>query len=598
MKNEAEKSIEVFKDFLDQCHLSSPANYYMSELVRFVYPAKKISFKKVLNLWDLFLKEDSQGGDLNFYTHIPYCFQRCHFCCYPGYKLESRKILNPYISDIFNYYSAFREIFKEKEFTNLYIGGGTPSILSEKSIERLLSEIFSSFNFKKDGEKTFEMSPISASLGKLKVVKKFGFNRVSFGVESFNSKTLKLNNRGYQNYNMVKKAVRDAHSLGFEYISLDLMIGLYGDDKSSVIKNFEKAIELNPFSIFLYPLQPISGYLENTYKFDREQYFNYRQDLFSSVIASLIEIAERKGYAIPDFSLFNFNLGDSGAFSFTKKNGLSSKKNSYIFGDSNCRNSVFGTGFQSSSYIHKKIRYKMEEKLTSDPFDYYFFGNEYDERKEMIDYILRVFSSKKFISQGLFREIFGKDILIEFKSSIDTLIDLNIISLEEDKIYFNLDHPKDRLIYSLFFFDRNDLVAAIERKKNEGKNLKKVNALPRKGLISNEDIEKGNKLIKELEILIEESNKLTPLRVIDGTLVKKNNKSIIIRTKDDYNNFRKIILNDSSVFVEIFLEDVTYKELFKKKILLKKINKNDSLSLLVYDKEDKTYGVIINKMSV
>ncbi len=467
MKDEIRKDIVLYRDFLKRCHLSAPENFNMFQMVQAVYPDRKMDMQSVLNIWKDFLESTPREGVLNFYTHVPYCFERCHFCCYSGFKLKKDRDLKEYVRILKRYYRFFKKTFEGEEFTNLYIGGGTPSILSNELIKDLLSEIFRCFNFKKDGEKTFELNPVSSSYEKLKTVKSFGFNRVSFGVESFNPKVLKLNNRGYQTEEMVSGGIKDARKLGFDFINIDLIGGLYDEDGDSIIRGFKKAIKLQPFSVSFYPLQPVNEYLKNTFKINADEYFKYRRKILKAVTSDLCGIAESAGYLPPDRFRIKLNMNDSGSIVFIKKNHPQEQKNAYIFNSRDEIGSVLGIGFKSLSRVYKRAAYKMDEVLDVNPEEYYFTGDTYDKKKEMLDYILSNLSYQKFISKSNFYDNFGEEITKEFGEVIKKLKESGIASVDGDEIKFNTGHPKECLLYSLLFFNRNDIKKAIKRRKRQ-----------------------------------------------------------------------------------------------------------------------------------
>ena len=246
---------DLYRRFLEKCHKTLLTNYFLADLDALVYPESKVRLDEIIKAW--------QGASqINFYTHIPFCYRKCDFCCFSSYIPSNEKEINLYVKDLIKYYDFFSPIFKDKSFTNLYFGGGTPSILKEKEMKDLLTSLFDLFKFDDDGQKVMEFNPATSSKGKLKLLKDFGFNKVSFGVQTFNQETLRLNNRGYQTPEMVKEAVSDAKDLGFEIVNIDLLFGLYGDTSKDLIENVKRSLDLNPDTIHLYSLQPTSHYFK------------------------------------------------------------------------------------------------------------------------------------------------------------------------------------------------------------------------------------------------------------------------------------------------------------------------------------------------
>jgi oxygen-independent coproporphyrinogen-3 oxidase len=138
---------------------------------------------------------------------------------------------------------------KTASIESVFIGGGTPSTINAKLYAALFTKIKK--YLKHDAEITAEANPNSASKEWLKGMKELGVNRISFGVQSFNDKKLKLLNRAH-NKKQAKQAVLDAKKAGFENISIDIIYSVYGDTKELLQEDIETAFTL--------PINHISAY--------------------------------------------------------------------------------------------------------------------------------------------------------------------------------------------------------------------------------------------------------------------------------------------------------------------------------------------------
>ncbi len=163
------------------------------------------------------------------YIHIPFCDSKCHYCSFHSYV------------DKFHLKQAYMEalkkqlLFELKRFQaqnnsieSIFVGGGTPSTVKVK----LYKEIFQLLlpYLQKNAEITFEANPNSASKEWLEGIYALGANRISFGVQSFDTKKLKLLNRVHTPQ-QAAKAIENAKIVGFDNISLDLIYGVMGDSK-------------------------------------------------------------------------------------------------------------------------------------------------------------------------------------------------------------------------------------------------------------------------------------------------------------------------------------------------------------------------------
>jgi len=184
------------------------------------------------------------------YIHIPFCDSKCHYCSFNSYvdkfnlKTSYMYALNEQlISDI----KKFK--VKKNSVKSVFIGGGTPSTINPT----LYLKIFETFFpfLKENAEITIEANPNSATKDWLEGMKNLGVNRISFGVQSFDEKKLKLLNRAHSK-NQALKAVENAKEVGFKNISIDLIYGVSCDSKELLKNDIELASKL--------PINHLSAY--------------------------------------------------------------------------------------------------------------------------------------------------------------------------------------------------------------------------------------------------------------------------------------------------------------------------------------------------
>lgn len=190
---------------------------------------------------------------LRIYVHIPFCESKCHYCDFASFVCDE-KTKERYFKALLDEISSCK--FKGSQISSVYIGGGTPSSVDEKYIERVLRGIKQNFVVDKDAEITIECNPASNSLEKLKKYRKMGINRVSFGVQSLNNNTLKFLNRRH-NKKEAKNAIFDAKKAGFENISADLIIGV--DNGRALLNSAKRLISYGITHLSAYMLQIEEG---------------------------------------------------------------------------------------------------------------------------------------------------------------------------------------------------------------------------------------------------------------------------------------------------------------------------------------------------
>jgi len=180
------------------------------------------------------------------YLHIPFCDSKCSYCSFNSYTNMQHYYKN--------YMHSLRVSLEKKlepinHLDTVFIGGGTPSTIFFKDYEDIFNILKPYINT--STEITTEANPNSATKEWLKEMFNLGVNRVSFGVQSFNDKKLKILNRAHSSKEAIK-AIENAYSVGFKNISLDIIYDLYIDTKELILNDLELAFKL--------PINHISSY--------------------------------------------------------------------------------------------------------------------------------------------------------------------------------------------------------------------------------------------------------------------------------------------------------------------------------------------------
>ena len=170
------------------------------------------------------------------YIHIPFCKQLCHYCDF--YKSLEDNHRSELLDSLGQEMELQRDYFEGEEVETIYIGGGTPTILSVEEINSLIGKISTNFQLTKENEITIEANPDDLTREYLEKLAKTKVNRISIGIQSLSAKELVLLNRRHT----VKQAidsVTNSKKAGFTNISLDLMYGIPG----SLIEQWERNID-------------------------------------------------------------------------------------------------------------------------------------------------------------------------------------------------------------------------------------------------------------------------------------------------------------------------------------------------------------------
>ena len=190
--------------------------------------------------------------DLELYLHIPFCVKKCNYCDFFS-AAGSREEQEAYVQAMIQEIRGYKDSLHSYEVKTVFLGGGTPSLLSERQAEELFQSLYDSFTIQKDAEITMEVNPGTVNLEKLKQYKAVGVNRLSLGLQSARNEELQRLGRihTYEDFlatwNFTEKA-------GFENRNIDLMSALPGQTMESWEDTLEKVIALEPEHISAYSL--------------------------------------------------------------------------------------------------------------------------------------------------------------------------------------------------------------------------------------------------------------------------------------------------------------------------------------------------------
>jgi len=202
------------------------------------------------------------------YLHIPFCSTKCYYCDFTAYRLD-RQPVEEYLVALAAEMKYWTQLVPPETIETIYLGGGTPTVLTPKQMEQLLVAIRRTFpKLSPKIEWTVEANPESTSKELLSVLKAGGVNRISFGAQTFHPQLLQVIGREHGVADIVQ-SVEWAREVGIENISLDLMYGLPQQTVDDVADTLEKTIALKPKHISAYSLKIEKG--TRFYQMERKQ---------------------------------------------------------------------------------------------------------------------------------------------------------------------------------------------------------------------------------------------------------------------------------------------------------------------------------------
>jgi len=239
--------MDIYKKILDYCRSKQPARCW------FDYPPTYVLFHKI-NFSDMrksINKLLNSKEKVGLYLNVPFCANRCTYCMYYSESVSKQNRvhrLDKYLDALEREIDLLRINFKKRKLRHLYIGGGTPLLLSPKQLSRLFKIINNNFLFDSDSQFVIEGRPKNFTKEKLMILKRNNINRVTIGVQSFNEKTIKKVGRDY-----IVKDIYSAFSriraAGIKYINTDIIVGLPGETRRDHKNTIRHLLKLSPDSI-------------------------------------------------------------------------------------------------------------------------------------------------------------------------------------------------------------------------------------------------------------------------------------------------------------------------------------------------------------
>ena len=193
--------------------------------------------------------------ELELYIHIPFCVKKCAYCDFLSGP-QDEETIEKYVESLLDEIHAHGsnvELAASYEVTSIFLGGGTPSVLSASQIEQVFVALRGNFEITEDTEITIEANPGTVTREKLLTYRACGINRISFGLQSTNNEELKLLGR-IHTYEEFLESFSLARECGFDNINVDLISAIPKQTVASWEETLQSVIKLNPEHISAYSL--------------------------------------------------------------------------------------------------------------------------------------------------------------------------------------------------------------------------------------------------------------------------------------------------------------------------------------------------------
>lgn len=338
------------------------------------------------------------------YVHIPFCKKICSYCDFCK-NYYNELIVNEYLNALS---FEINDNYKGEELDTLYIGGGTPSALSNQELNKLFT-ILAVFKLNSNYEFTFECNYEDISVELLEILKNNGVNRLSIGIQTFNDKYSKLLNRNINRNEMINKIVLAKKY--FDNINIDLMYGYDGQTIDELTNDINDIISLNINHISTYCLileEHTSLYVNN--------YKEVSDSVQSEMYKKICDVLKDNHYDHYEIS------------NFAKDNSYS--KHNMTYWDNK---EYYGFGLGASGYINH-IRYTNTKSIKKYLNKNYVYECEYiNDQIMMKEELILSLRTKKGLNINSYKSKYNIDFLSN--STVNDMINNELIVIKNERLY-------------------------------------------------------------------------------------------------------------------------------------------------------------------
>jgi oxygen-independent coproporphyrinogen-3 oxidase len=240
---------------------------------------------------------------LSLYLHIPFCVKKCLYCGFYSTRFSPQQAV-AYVSALRLEAARYKDNFSKAVFDSVYIGGGTPTVLSREQWVSIFEIIHENFCLSENVEFTVEANPNTITADSITFLHAHGVNRLSIGVQSFSDRVLKTLGRVHTAAQALE-AFKTARNAGFQNIGIDLIYGVPGQSQDDWASSVHQVLALEPEHISTYCLS-----LDEGSQFIREAEAGRLALPDDDVSASMYEFALRAltGAGYRHYEISNFSL--------------------------------------------------------------------------------------------------------------------------------------------------------------------------------------------------------------------------------------------------------------------------------------------------
>lgn len=431
---------------------------------------KNISIKQARGAWRKASDDIISGKILSdrpgLYVHIPFCQSKCFYCNCVSVSAADSELHKAYLDCLEKEIKALA-LSQAWQIKTFCVGGGTPTILSEKNLEKMLGIMAKSFDFSQCEQAMMEASPATISPAKIKIFKDFGIDKITLGVQTLDENLLAKMNR-QQDKKMVWSAFEQLRKEKIKYINVDLMAGLPGQTINSFLATLKEVLKLKPDTIHLNPFTPLFF----------TPFALGGNKLQAKDLAARAEMVKQGFQMIRKIHPWAL-----------EREGLE-KENQQLFNTAHSNSSVLGLGWGALSHAFSRLQYSKGNFIEnyrniSQGLKKYMrtlekggwpllFGCSLRREDEMRAYLIRAFESGGMVKKNIFQNIFQANPLDIFSREFIELEKIGAIEESNGNWRLIAKNRLDFFIFSRVFFSSKatgEIKKIIKRKKFDLSNI-------------------------------------------------------------------------------------------------------------------------------
>ena len=409
----------------------------------------------------------------HMYFHVPFCKSICDFCNYERLRPSSPAMLQGWLDRSVASIEKLAPAVEDLTFHSLYIGGGTPSILPAKHMRTLFAAIAHNFKWHPLAGRDIELDPAVVDEKRVRVMKDFGFDSFSFGIQTLDTDINERHNRGPQSSAVVERCLDMLPNYWWNRVTVDMLLGLKGTTPEQTLSDIETLMqhERRP-SIDVFQLVPTGSYVQQHFSGSHQKFWTHMKQFEERFVPGLEELIRRHRYTICGDRLHHYNISperdsllrrlrgfrpislgrqvlnaykDTPSQEFWRRRVLDRHKGRYSYTQLVSQQqrplNLLGIGLSARSHIfgHASFEYFDPTNQPETPGAAVYRGQACDPEIEYRTYLITQFRDRGRVDFSKFEAIFGMTLDEAVGQPLSVLASLELIEFDDSGCILRTD---------------------------------------------------------------------------------------------------------------------------------------------------------------